>query len=267
MRSLSSLPLYFRLALIGLHLLWGAIQVMICYPFLAPAARDRLKRCWSRQLLGWLGITLEAEQGALDRIGGGLVVANHISFVDIFAINAALPSGFVAKDDVASWPLIGWLARHNGTVFITRGKRRSAQRTQQEIGATLAAGRRLTIFPEGTTSAGDRVLPFHGALFQAAIDAGAPIHALAIDYLDDQGHRSAAAAYIDDLSLLACLRQILGTRGLRVRLRPAASFAPTHADRRHVAHSAHQAVAAVLRHRSVSPPLLQPLRNTAAISP
>ena len=267
MRSLLHLSMYFRLALIGLHLLWGATQVGICFPFLASAVRDLLKRYWSRQLLALLGISLEAEHAALDRIGRGLVVANHVSFVDIFAINAALPSGFVAKDDVATWPLIGWLARRNGTVFITRGKRRSAQRTQQEISASLSIGRRLTIFPEGTTSAGDRVLPFHGALFQAAIDAGAPIHALAIEYLDHFGNVSAAAAYIDDVSLLDCLRQILGSQGLRVRLRLAASFAPPHADRRHVAHAAHQAVAGTLRQRPVASPSLQPVRNAAAISP
>ncbi|MBI5901756.1 MAG: 1-acyl-sn-glycerol-3-phosphate acyltransferase [Rhodocyclales bacterium] len=267
MRSLLALPVYFRLTLIGLHLLWGATQVVICFPLAGSAARDRLKRCWSRQLLALLGIRLETAQGDLDRIGSGLLVANHVSFVDIFAINATLPSGFVAKDDVASWPLIGWLARRNGTVFIERGKRRSAQRTQQEIGAMLVAGHRLSIFPEGTTSAGDRVLPFHSALFQAAIDAGVPIHALAIDYVDDQGHPSPTVAYIDELSLLDCLRRILGRPGLRVRLRLAASFTPPYADRRHVAHSAHQAVASVLRRRPAAPPSLQPLRNTAAISP
>lgn len=110
-------------------------------------------------------------------------------------------------------------------------------------------------------------MPFHSALFQAAIDAGAPIHALAIDYADAHGQPSIAAAYIGDLSLLQCLRQILGSGGLRVRLRLAASFAPPFADRRHVAHAAHQAVAAVLRQPSANPVPMQSLRNAAAISP
>lgn len=266
MRSLLALPVNFRLARVGLHLLWGVAQVMACFPFARGTTRNALKRAWSRQLLDLLGVVLELPPGGLDRIGHGLVVSNHVSFIDIFAINAALPSGFVAKDEVASWPLIGWLARHNGTVFITRGKRKSAHRTQQEISAVLATGRRLSIFPEGTTSAGDRVLPFHGALFQAAIDAAVPVHALAIDYVDARGIPSAAAAYIDDLSLLDCLRQILGSGGLRVRLGLAASFAPPYTDRRHIAHAAHQAVAGALRQRPVNTPPVQSFRNAAAIT-
>lgn len=267
MQRATDLLIPLRLARVGLHLVWGAAQVAVGFPFVSEPMRARLKRAWSRQLLEMLGITLEVSRNSLDRIENGLLVANHVSFIDIFAINAALPSGFVAKSDVAAWPLIGWLARCNGTVFIERGKPKSAHRTQQAISTALSSGQRLSIFPEGTTSAGDRVLPFHSALFQAAIDAGAPIHALAIDYADACGQPSVAAAYIGDLSLIQCLRQILGSKGLQVRLRLAASFVPPFTDRRHVAHAAHQAVAAVLCERHPSPVPMQSLRNAAAISP
>ena len=157
-----------------------------------------------------------------------------------------LPCAFVAKSDVAQWPLIGWLARHTDTVFIERGSRRAAQCTRQQMQAALDAGQRLAIFPEGTTTTGDRLLPFHGALFQSAIDAAVPVHAVALSYHAASGARSGAPAYIDDISLLACLMTVLKAGGLTARITPAARFDPPLADRRHLAHGAHQAVAAAL---------------------
>jgi 1-acyl-sn-glycerol-3-phosphate acyltransferase len=118
----------------------------------------------------------------------------------------------IAKSDVARWPLIGWLARRTGTVFIQRGSRKAAHATQQQMLATLGTGQRLAIFPEGTTTAGDRLLPFHAALFQGAIDAAAPVHALAVSYRDRFGAPSAAPAYIDEVSLIGCLISVLGAQ-------------------------------------------------------
>ncbi|MBI5109269.1 MAG: 1-acyl-sn-glycerol-3-phosphate acyltransferase [Rhodocyclales bacterium] len=209
-------------------------------------------------------IEIEAVEPALLGLDNGLLVANHVSFVDIFAINALLPAGFVAKSDVAGWPLIGWMSRHNDTVFIERGSRKAAHHTQQQMLSILASGRRLAIFPEGTTTAGEGVLPFHGALFQAAIDAGASVTALAIEYVDAKGCLTAAPAYIGDVSLLDCLLNIIGSNGIRVRITLAARFAPPLQDRRRLAHHAHQAVAAALRTRRSSE-LPKSLRNTAAI--
>lgn len=126
-------------------------------------------------------------------IRSGLLVANHVSFVDIFAINALIPCGFVAKSDVAGWPSIGWLSRRNDTVFIERGKPKAAHLTRQRMLEVLAAERRLAVFPEGTvTTTGDRVLPFHGALFQGAIDSATPVHCLVIEHVDSDGSRTDA---------------------------------------------------------------------------
>lgn len=254
-----------RLLCVGLHLLFGGLQTALLFPCAGPARRNALKRRWSRQLLTLLNI--ETMQGGRDlpRIDSGLLVANHVSFIDVFAINAVLPSGFIAKSEVATWPLIGWLSRRNDTVFIERGKRKAAELTRQKILEMLAKGKRLVIFPEGTTTTGEAVLPFHGALFQGAIDAAAPVHCLAIEYLDAHGARSTAASYVDELSVLDCLRNILNSGGLRVRLRLVASFAPPLPDRRHLAHSAHQAVSAAL-HGDRAGDTPQPLRNAAAIS-
>ncbi len=240
------LPAGVRLLLVGLHLLHGALQVALLFRLGGAAWRQRLKRAWSRQLLVLLGIHVEPVGGGLAGIENGLVVGNHISFIDIYVINALLPCGFVAKSEVARWPLIGWLSRHTDTVFIERGSRRAAHRTRQQMLAALGAGNRLAIFPEGTTTAGDRLLPFHAALFQSAIDAAVPVHAISLSYHRADGLRCAAPAYIDDISLVACLMTVLRTRGLVARVTLAARFAPPLPDRRHLAHRAHQAVAAAL---------------------
>lgn len=236
-----------RLLLIGLHLVHGALQAGLLFRVLGTGSRQWLKRRWSQQLLALLGIRVESV-GDLARIEGGLLVGNHISFLDIFVINALLPSAFVAKSDVAQWPLIGWLARHADTVFIERGSRKAAHVTRQQMLTDLGAGRRLAIFPEGTTTSGDRVLPFHAALFQSAIDAAVPVHALALSYRSRDGAPSTAPAYIDEISLIGCLISVLGAGGLVARVEPAASFVPPLPDRRHLAHHAHQAVATALAH-------------------
>lgn len=170
-----------------------------------------------------------------------------------------LPSAFVAKSDVRHWPLIGWLCRHAGTVFMERGSRKAAHQAHGQMLAALAAGQRLAIFPEGTTTAGDRLLPFHAALFQSAIDSGVPVHALALSYRGRDGAPSAAPAYIDEISLIDCLLSVLEADGLVARVTLAARFVPPLPDRRHLAHRAHQAVAAAL--------MDQGDRRTAATSP
>lgn len=262
-----------RLLLVGAHLLYGALQVALLFPLAGAVRRQHMKRRWSRQLLALLGIRVAADAADLAALDSGLLVANHVSFIDIFVINALLPSTFVAKSEVARWPLIGWLSRHTGTVFIERGSRRAAHRTQQQMLQALGAGQRLAIFPEGTTSAGHGLLPFHAALFQSAIDAEVPVHAIALRYSGADGIRSDAPAYIDDVGLLQCLLAVLRCGGLVARIAPAASFVPPLPDRRHLSHRAHQAVAAALA-RMPDPPnrggnpqggLAQPSRNPAAI--
>jgi 1-acyl-sn-glycerol-3-phosphate acyltransferase len=234
-----------RLPLIGLHLLSGTFQAALLFPLGGPHWRQRLKRAWSRQLLALLRIRTEPV-GDLACIDGGLLVGNHISFIDIFVINALLPSAFVAKSEVSQWPLIGWLSRQADTVFIERGSRKAAHSTRQQMLTALDADRRLAIFPEGTTTSGDRVLPFHAALFQSAIDSAVPVHAIAISYRDADGTRSTAPAYIDEISLIECLTSVLEAGGLVARVELAASFAPPLEDRRHLAHHSRQAIAAAL---------------------
>ncbi len=242
----------FRLARVGLHLLWAIATVAVVFPWASPALRRTLKQRWSRQLVGMLGIKVGV--GGTTPIPPGLLVCNHISWLDIYVINALAPAAFVSKDDVKDWPLIGWLCQHTETIFLERGSRAAAQRTRETMVAQLTSGTHVALFPEGTTSAGDRLLPFHGALFQSAIDARVPVVPLALRYLDADGQPSRAPAYDGDITLLQCMRAIARASGLSVQVCVLAPLDSSNVDRRHLAAHCHHAIAWHLGHASLITP-------------
>lgn len=258
---MTTLRAIFRLARATLHLLGGSLTVALIFPFISPSRRLWLKQRWSRQLLDALGVTLKVGPDAMKWPEGaaatsavqGMIVANHISFLDIFAINALAPAAFVSKDDVRAWPLIGWLCAYTDTIFIERGSRRAAHATRENLVAHLKEGRLVSVFPEGTTSDGHDVLPFHGALFQSAIDAGATITPVVLRYSDRSGNHSAAADYVGDTSLLECFWSIACANELVVQLEVLQPISSEGADRRHLAAHAHHMVAHGLRRFNPSP--------------
>lgn len=203
----------FRLLRTALHLAYGLAVAVLLYPVLGRPVRLRLKRRWSRQLLAMLGVRLEV----VGTPRAPLRVANHISWLDVFVVNAVEPAAFVAKDDVARWPLIGRLARLTETMFMARGNGRASRAAAGSVAAALRSGRVVAAFPEGTTTEGESVLPFRSALFQAAVDAGAAVQPLALRYLDADGCRSTAPAYCGDTSLLASLWRLAATPQVRAR--------------------------------------------------
>lgn len=226
-----------------LQVVGGAIFLMLCVvPFCAAPTRLRLKAGFSRRLLGALGIKLEAD--LRHAVPGALIVANHISWIDIFVINAALPAAFVSKEEVRHWPLIGWLAARNDTVFLRRGSRGHARIINQEIGAILDQGNYVAVFPEGTTTDGTHLLHFHAALIQPALAAGRPVLPVAISYWQPDGRRSLAPAYIGEVSLGQCTRAIIAGTGLVARVRSCPLLGMAGEDRRQVAAAAREAIAA-----------------------
>lgn len=232
-----------RLSRCALHLLWGLATAAAALPWLPRKIRSFLIARWSRQLLDTLGIRVKALGTPPTR---GLLVANHVSWVDIFAINAFATTTFLAKDEVRGWPVIGWLAERVGTLFLERGSRSAAQRARQHLIDKLREDNRIGVFPEGTTSLGGHVLPFHGALFQSAIDAGALVAPVMLRYSDDRNQPTNAAAYVGDTSLWQCVHSIATVKGLTVHVMflPAIDSAGT--DRRHLAHRSHQAISHAL---------------------
>jgi len=187
------------LTLLTLTLLVPALAVIVLAWPLTPlsAAADRLalrallglQTLWSRGVLAVLGVRLHVE-GAEDPGGAALLVSNHLGYLDVPVIAALGPRRFVAKSEVAGWPAFGFLARVVRVIFIERGRRRDLLRAGQEIAASLAAGVTVAVFPEGTSTRGDRVLPFHPGLLEPAAQAGAPCRALAIHYESSEESRA-----------------------------------------------------------------------------
>ena len=160
------------------HFLWIAAGAALIYPLVDDSRRARLKQRWSHQILRILAIRLDLEP--TDAPPGSLIVANHVSWLDIFVINALRPSAFVSKSEVRAWPFIGWLAAKNDTVFLRRGSRGHAKVVNEEIDGRLNSGKDVAIFPEGTTTDGTHLLGFHVALLQPAVETGRPVLSLAI---------------------------------------------------------------------------------------
>lgn len=160
------------------------------------ARRCVVFRAWSRVITRLIGVRLHVE-GRCPR-GATLIVGNHLSYLDILVLNAnadaAAPIVFVAKSDVAGWPVVGYLCRFVGTLFVDRTSRSTLPQTTYAIADLIAAGVRVMVFPEGTTTSGDRVLPFRPALLQPAIDQQAPVACVALTYETPAGSPAAATA-------------------------------------------------------------------------
>lgn len=233
----------FRLARAALHLFWGVVIVATIFPLLPERSCLAVKARWSRQLLVVFGVKVACTGAAPRR---GLLVANHISWLDIFGINAVAPTTFLSKDDVLHWPVIGWLARQVGTLFLERGSRAAAQHAKERLNDELRAGRLVGVFPEGTTGFGDHVMPFHAALFQSAVDAEVEVMPVLIRYTDRQGKFSLAAAYVGETSLWECVRNIVTASGLTAHVAFLPAIAASGADRRHLAHHSHQLISHAL---------------------
>ena len=199
-----------------IHLLGGLLWVAFAFPCLSVDRRRRIRYRWSSELLQHFGFTLKIE-GALPT-DAGLSAANHVSWIDIFAVNALMPVAFVSKDDLIRWPIIGTLASHNETIFLQRGSRGHAHTIGRDMAKRLESGNWLAVFPEGTTTDGTHLHPFHGALLQPAIDADVPVTPVALRYEDLDGNRTLLPAYAGDTSLWESFCAILSARQLVVRL-------------------------------------------------
>ncbi len=256
-RSTPYLVRAYRCFRLAIHLLWLGLGAAVIYPWVSIAQQARLKQRWSHQILSILAVHLEAHPTDAPR--GCLIVANHISWLDIFAIHAFRPAAFIAKAEIRQWPFIGWLAERNDTVFLRRGSHGHARIVNTEIDARLNAGRDVALFPEGTTTDGTHLLGFHAALLQPAVETQCPILPLAISYHDETGELSLAPSFAGEITLSQCFWSILACRSLRVRLQPAPPIVTVGKTRRELCLAARTAIAARLSdhpgfHLSRNPP-------------
>lgn len=228
----------FRAARFALHLAYG-LAIALFFPGFSRSLRRCILRRWSAQLLQIFNVRIEiAPSDAIHALKSGIIVSNHISWLDVFVLNAVTPMRFVAKSEVRDWPLIGWLCAQTQTLFIERGKARDAVRINRQLVELLSRGEYLAVFPEGTTTDGTQVGTFHASLLQPAIDTGAHVHPVAIRYQDMQGAHCTAAAYIDEISFAQSLWAILKCPGMHVQLVSTLSLDTAGLDRRMLARTA-----------------------------
>ncbi len=192
-----------------MHALAGLGTIVFLFPRMSQTQRQERVQTWSHGMLAVMGIALQV-RGTPPAAGPMLLAANHISWLDILVMHAARHCRFVAKAEVRHWPLIGTLATGGGTLYIERESRRDAMRVVHHMAESLKAGDILAVFPEGTTSDGVTLLPFHGNLLQAAISADAPVQPVALQFIDTaSGEPSLTPCYIGDDTLVGSIWRTL----------------------------------------------------------
>ena len=244
------IKLAWRIARLVLHLVQGLATCALVFPWASDSLRERLIQRWSARLLGICRVRLERVPGE-DSLAHALIVANHISWLDIFVINAVHPCRFVAKAEIRAWPVVGWLVAQAGTVFIARGNRRDLRHIFKGLVEALGRRRRVAFFPEGTTGTQGALLPFHANLFEAAIDAAVPVQPVALAYVDGRGAWHPAVDYTGETTFVDSVVHILGGEPVVARLACLAPIPAAGAHRRELAQAAHDAIAAKLEQGTV----------------
>jgi 1-acyl-sn-glycerol-3-phosphate acyltransferase len=148
----------------------------------------------------------------------GILVANHLSYLDVILIGAITSARFISKSEVSSWPVFGFFARCAGTIFVDRARRNDTARANQELEAALADGQLTVLFPEGTSTGGTHVLPFKSSLLEPVTHAQQPITVAHISYSLAEGSVTDEVAYWRDMTLVPHLWNLLGKRNLRARI-------------------------------------------------
>ncbi|MFE3329157.1 lysophospholipid acyltransferase family protein [Streptomyces sp. NPDC059176] len=228
---------------------------MLLSPLVVPvgrAGRARLASLWARAVIRAFGVRLLITDPpacgsapafrtvALPEAGtpGTLVVANHVSWLDVPLVAAALPGRMLAKREIRRWPLLGPLAARGGTLFVDRDRLRALPAVVRALAEALGGGGRVIVFPEGSTWCGRGRGRFRNAAFQAALDAGADVQPVRIGY-----RPTGAAAFVGDDSLGASVWRVVTARGLTAELTVLPALpAGTHAHRRSLARAAQHAV-------------------------
>ncbi|WP_312131462.1 lysophospholipid acyltransferase family protein [Diaphorobacter nitroreducens] len=198
-----------RVLRLVLHAAQGLLVVALRFPRLSVEQQQARVQAWALGLLACAGVTLEV-RGTPPSQGPVLLVANHLSWLDIPVMHAARYCRFISKSDVQAWPIVGTLATAAGTLYIERASRRDALRMVGSMREALLRGEILAVFPEGTTGDGRTLLPFHPNLLQAALQADVPVQPIGLRFVDRaSGQTTHAPSYIGDETLVGSIWRTL----------------------------------------------------------
>lgn len=230
-----------------LHAMTAALILRFVFPRADAARRRAHVSRWSADLVAILGIRIVVE-GSPPAEGerAAMIVANHVSWLDIFAISGVHPTRFVAKSEIRDWPVAGWIAERAGTLFIRRERRRDTARMSEAVHRAMQAGDCVGLFPEGTTTDGDRLLRFHSSLFEPAVANEAHVHPCAIRYERADGSLCRAMAFVGELTFMQSLGLAIRQRDVLARVAFAPPIDTRGLARREVAQRAEAAVARLL---------------------
>ncbi|WP_328477349.1 1-acyl-sn-glycerol-3-phosphate acyltransferase [Streptomyces sp. NBC_00377] len=222
--------------------LTAVVVLVLAGVMLAPMSGRlpaRTVRWWSRTVVRAAGVRVRITGATAPTGTGLLLVANHISWLDIPLLAAVRPARMLAKAEIRRWPVAGTLVARGGVLFIDRDRLRALPATVARIADALRAGQAVAVFPEGSTWCGRAQGHFRRAVFQAALDARVPVQPVRIRYRDRDGAAGTAAAFVGDDPLLTSLWRVASTRGLVAEVEVLPALAPdTHPDRRTLATAA-----------------------------
>jgi 1-acyl-sn-glycerol-3-phosphate acyltransferase len=233
-----------RLMLCIGSVLRGMLVCALMFPFMGPARRMRQVQLFSQRTLRSLGLRLEVTGSP--HSGPVMLAANHVSWLDILAIDAVAPARFVSKADIRAWPLLGWMVSCGGTLFIERERKRDAMRVVHQVAAALREGDIIAMFPEGTTGSGEALLPFHANLLQAAVSTATAVQPVALRYSDAHHTPSKAAPYIDQVTLVQSLWWVACADRLVVTVQLLPALDTTTLERREVSEQLRQNISQAL---------------------
>ncbi|MGD0289528.1 MAG: lysophospholipid acyltransferase family protein [Candidatus Binataceae bacterium] len=235
-----------RLAAVGLNVGAAWLASVTRAPHTNRDERFDAIRRMSANLMRSLNITVVRKGAMVPRSQAALMIANHVSWLDICTIGSVDGALFVAKSDLARWPVMGAIAKHHGNFFHARGNIRDAARVKDRVAQALRDGWRVAVFPEGTTSTGTALMPFYPALAQAAVDAGAVVQTVAIRYLDTFGALNLAVPFIGDQTFVNSLGKILGQQEIIAEITFGDPVSARGATRRELMAEAHRLIADTL---------------------
>ncbi|MCG5523949.1 1-acyl-sn-glycerol-3-phosphate acyltransferase [Ectothiorhodospira haloalkaliphila] len=238
----------YRILLLLLHVPLGVlITLALGRPDEAGLPRPRFRRAillWYRAFCWIMGLRIHVQgEPSAQTV---LSVSNHVSWLDIPVLGAHVPAGFLSKSEVRQWPVIGWLAQRNGTVFIRRGEHGAANEVTDKMTDHLKASGSVHVFPEGTTTVGESVRRFHYRLFSAAQRSQCPVQPVGLYYRPLPDGSDSPMPFVNNDKLVPHTWRVLGEKRLEVDLVFKPLIPVEGADRRTLARTAEQAVAEVV---------------------